>query len=87
MTPEQAGRVLGLPAKQSAEMLQKGVNFYAIAPKPGTTPTVFISNVANTSQGAVTMPGGAQQIIVPNRGQWTAPTQINPYTLRTPGDR
>lgn len=87
MSPEQAGRVLGLPAKQAADMLQKGMDFHVITPKPGTAPTVFISNVANTTQGVVKMPGGAQQIIVPNRAQWTTPTPINPSTLRTLGER
>lgn len=48
MMPEQAGQALGLPAAEVAAMLQNGVDFYAIAPKTGVTPTVFVSNVAGT---------------------------------------
>ena len=81
MTPDQAGKVLGLPAAQVANMLRNGVDFYAITPKPGVTPNVFVSSVANTSQGAVSMPGGAQQVIVPNRTQWTVPVPVNPFKL------
>jgi len=87
MTPEQAGQVLGLPAAQAANILKNGVDYYAITPKPGTTPNVFISTVASTTQGPVTMPGAAQQVIVPNRNQWTIPTPVNPFTLGTVGGR
>lgn len=82
MTPEQAGQILGLPATQAANMMGKGVDYYAITPKAGIAPNVFVSEVAGTSQGMVTMPGGAQQVIVPNRGQWIEPFKINPFTLR-----
>ncbi|MCF7694903.1 hypothetical protein KPG66_01820, partial [Mycetohabitans sp. B2] len=82
MKPEQAGRVLGLPTAQAANMMGKGVDYYAITPKAGVAPNVFVSEVAGTSQGAAMMPGGAQQVIVPNRGQWTEPAKINPFTLR-----
>ncbi|WP_338860674.1 hypothetical protein [Mycetohabitans rhizoxinica] len=82
MTPEQAGRVLGLPAAQAANMMSKGVDYYVITPKAGVAPNVFVSEVAGTLQGMVTMPGGAQQVIVPNRGQWIEPFKINPFTLR-----
>lgn len=85
MTPEQAGQVLGLPAAQAANILRNGMDFYAITPKAGVTPNVFVSNVASTTQGAVTMPGGAQQVIVPNRSLWTTPTPVNPFTLRPTG--
>jgi filamentous hemagglutinin len=81
MTPEQAGRLLGLPAAQAANILKNGMDFYAITPKVGATPKIFVSNVAGTTQGAVTTPGGAQQVIVPNRSLWTAPLQVNPFTL------
>ncbi len=47
------------------------------------TPNVFISTVADTEQGALTMPGGVQQILVPNRTQWTTPIQINPISLKS----
>jgi filamentous hemagglutinin len=85
MTPEQAGQVLGLPAAQAANILRNGMDFYAITPKAGVTPNVFVSNVASTTQGAVTMPGGAQQVIVPNRSLWTTPAPVNPFTLRPTG--
>ncbi|PTB20309.1 hypothetical protein C9I57_14705 [Trinickia symbiotica] len=81
MTPEQVGQILGLPAAQAANILRNGMDFYAITPKAGSTPNVFVSNVAGTAQGSATMPGGAQQVIVPNRGQWTAPTKVNPFAL------
>jgi filamentous hemagglutinin len=63
------------------------MDFYAITPKVGVMPNVFVSNVASTAQGAATMPGGAQQVIVPNRSLWTAPTPVNPFTLRSTGVR
>jgi filamentous hemagglutinin len=81
MTPEQAGQALGLPADMAANILKNGMDFYAITPKSGMTPNVFVSNVAGTTQGAVTMPGGAQQVIVPNRSQWTTPALVNPFNL------
>jgi filamentous hemagglutinin len=65
-------------------MLKKGVDFYAITPKLGATPTVFISDVAKTTQGVVTIPGGAQQILVPNRSLWTDPNANKISTI--PGD-
>jgi filamentous hemagglutinin len=81
MTPEQAAQVLGLPASQAANMMKNGMDFYAISPKAGITPNVFVSNVASTTQGAVSMPGGGQQVIVSNRSQWTIPTSIDPVLL------
>jgi filamentous hemagglutinin len=77
MTPEQVGEVLGLPAAQAANIMRKGVDYYAITPKDGTSPKVFVSTVAGTTQGTSAMPGGAQQVIVPNRGEWTMPKKIN----------
>ena len=85
MTPEQAWQVLGLPAAQAANIMRNGMDFYAITPKAGVTPNVFVSNVASTTQGAVTMPGGAQQVIVPNRSLWTTPTPVNPFNLSAGG--
>ncbi|HJV75948.1 MAG TPA: hemagglutinin repeat-containing protein [Noviherbaspirillum sp.] len=83
MAPDQVAKVLGLPASQAANITKNGMDFYAITPKSGTTPTVFISDVAKTTQGAVTTTGGAQQVIVPNRNLWTTPAPVNPFTLRT----
>jgi filamentous hemagglutinin len=82
MKPDQIGQLLGLPAAQAANIIKNGIDFYAIAPKVGTFPKVFISNVAPTSQAGVVMPGGAQQVIVPNRGLWTAPAVMDPFSLR-----
>jgi filamentous hemagglutinin len=87
MTPEQVGQVLGLPSAQAANILKNGMDVYAIMPKAGATPNVYVSNVAGTTQGAVTMPGGAQQVLVPNRSMWTTPTQVNLSTLRPPGGK
>jgi filamentous hemagglutinin len=81
MSPEQMGQVLGLPAGQAARMANDGFEFYMITPKPGQLPSVFVSDVAPTSQGTATMPGGAQQVIVPNRSQWTNPVQVDPTKL------
>lgn len=85
MTPEQAAQRLGLPAAQAANVIKNGMDFYAITPKAGVIPKVFVSDVASTAQGTVAMPGGAQQVIVPNRSQWTSPTPVNPFTLRPTG--
>jgi filamentous hemagglutinin len=82
MQPEEAVRILGLPAAQAAKIQKNGLDFYAITPSPGATPTVFVSNVAGTSQGLVVMPGGAQQVLVPNRSQWTNPNAVNPFDLQ-----
>lgn len=87
MSPEQAGKALGLPATKAANILKNGVDFYAITLKTGTTLIVFVSNMASTTQGAVTMPGTAQQVIVPIRNQWTTPAPVNPFTLRSAGSR
>ena len=43
--------------------------------------SIFVSEVAPSSQGTITMPGGAEQVIVPNRSQWTNPVQIDPSKL------
>jgi filamentous hemagglutinin len=87
MSPEQVAQVLGLPASQAAKMLREGMDFYAITVKPGARANVFVSDVASTTQGVIRMPGGAQQVIVPNRGQWTAPTRVNPSTLKSAGGK
>lgn len=82
MTPEQAGKALGLPAEQAWEILNGGVDFYAITPKAGFLPKVFVSDIASTGQGAVTNVARGQQVIVPNRSLWTEPKPINPLPLR-----
>lgn len=54
-------------------MAENGVDVYSIVPKPGENPEVFISKVAKTSQGNVNAPGGATQVIVPDRSVWSTP--------------
>ena len=82
MTPEQAGKALGLPSDVAWKMINGGVDYYAITPKTGATPKVFVSDIAATSQGAATTTPSAQQVIVPNRSLWTEPKPVNPFTLR-----
>ena len=84
MTPEQAGQVLGLPATQAAKLISGGADFYAITPKSGATPQVFVSNIAPTTQGAYITTPNAQQVVVPNRTLWNSPIPIDPLTLRSP---
>lgn len=87
MSPEQAGKVLGLPPSQAARMQTGGMYFYAITPKPGVNPRIFVSEVAKARQGVASMPGGAEQVLVPNRSQWMPERKVNPFTLRyTPGN-
>ena len=82
MTPEQASQVLGLPAAQAAKIFNGGADFFAITPKVGTTPKVFVSNIAPTTQGRYVTVPNAQQVIVPNRALWNPPEPVNPLTLR-----
>lgn len=82
MTPDQAGKALGLPSDVAWKMINGGVDYYAITPKTGATPKVFVSDIAATSQGAATTTPRAQQVIVPNRSLWTEPKPVNPFTLR-----
>ncbi|WP_244305944.1 hypothetical protein [Paraburkholderia lacunae] len=70
---DQIAAKLGLPAEQAVRGSQLGFDVYAMSPQPRTTPTAFASQVAPVQQGAYTAPGGAQQILVPNRSQWTDP--------------
>lgn len=77
MTPQQQAQVLGLPASQAAMMQTNGISYYAITPKPGTSPKIFISDIASTTQGSISTSGGAKQVIVPNRNQWTTPVAID----------
>jgi filamentous hemagglutinin len=77
MNPEQAGQTLGLPAAQAANILRDGLDFYSITVRSGVTAKVFVSEVAGTTQGTVKSAGGAQQVIVPNRGDWTPAVLVN----------
>lgn len=45
--------------------------------KSGVAAKVFVSEVAGTSQGAVRSAGGVQQVIVPNRKDWTPAVLVN----------
>jgi filamentous hemagglutinin len=82
MTPEQASKALGLPSDMAWKILNGGVDYYAITPKTGKTPKVFVSDIASTSQGTTSTVPAAQQVLVPNRSQWTDPKRVNPFTLR-----
>jgi filamentous hemagglutinin len=81
-TPEQAAQILGLPAAQAGQMLKNGMDFFAISPKSGMQPTIFVSNIAKTTQGTYATAPTAQQVIVPNRSLWTTATPVDPATLR-----
>jgi hypothetical protein len=78
LPPEQVGQLLGLPAAQSASMLRNGLDFYAISPSTGVQPKIFVSQIAPTTQGVLVTAPNAQQVIVPNRNQWTRAVQITP---------
>jgi hypothetical protein len=82
MTPQQAANALGLPLAQAAKMLDKGMDFYAITPKTGVTPSVFVSDIAPATQAGINISGGAKQVIVPNRTLWNNPKKVNPNLLR-----
>lgn len=73
LSAEQIADRLGLPVEQSIRGAQFGFDVYAMRPMPGTSPTVFVSEVAPVQQGAYSAAGGAQQILVPNRNLWTDP--------------
>ncbi|WP_150722425.1 hypothetical protein [Pandoraea capi] len=64
---------LGLPAEQGIRGSQFGFDVYSMTPKQGSPATVFTSEVVPVQQGAYFAPGGAQQVLVPNRSQWTDP--------------
>ena len=82
MTPEQAGKALGLPADRAWKILKGGVDYYAITPKVGSNPTIFVSDIAKTSQGVInTFPIG-KQVIVPNRSLWNDAKPIDPASFR-----
>lgn len=70
---DQIAAKLGLPAEQAIRGSQLGFDVYSMSPLPKTTPVAFSSQVAPVQQGAYSVPGGAQQILVPNRTQWTDP--------------
>jgi filamentous hemagglutinin len=82
MSPEQIGQALGLPATQAANMLKNGVDYFAMTPKSGASPTVFVSDVARTTQGTVKTAPNTTQVIVPNRSLWSDPKPVNPATFR-----
>jgi hypothetical protein len=70
---DQLAAKLGLPAEQAVRGSQYGFDVYSMTPRPGSTPQAFTSQVAPVQQGAYSAPGGAQQVLVPNRSQWTDP--------------
>ncbi|VVE50282.1 tRNA nuclease CdiA-2 [Pandoraea eparura] len=70
---EQIAAKLGLPAEQAIRGAQMGFDVYSMKPLPGAEPKVFTSKVAPIQQGTYSAPGGAQQVLVPSRNQWTNP--------------
>ncbi|CAD6550372.1 hemagglutinin repeat-containing protein [Paraburkholderia sabiae] len=70
---DQIAAKLGLPAEQAVRGSQLGFDVYSMKPLPGNSPQVFTSQVAPVQQGGYSAPGGAQQVLVPNRSQWTDP--------------
>ena len=73
---DQIAQRLGLPAEQGVRGAQLGFDAYIMTPKPGTTPNVFVSEVAPIQQGNYAATGGAQQVLVPNRAVWSDPLKI-----------
>ncbi|MQR02061.1 hypothetical protein [Glaciimonas soli] len=68
--PELVNDILGLPANSQAASF----NVFEIQPKPNTTPTIYQSQVATTTEmSGSTSVGNATQTIVPNRSLWTTP--------------
>jgi filamentous hemagglutinin len=82
MSPQQAATTLGLRAQEAARVMTKGMDFLAITPKTGNTPTVFVSDIADASQGKINLTAKGQQVIVPNRSLWSEPKPVNPFTLQ-----
>ena len=70
--PKLIGDIMALPN----ESVASSYDVYAIKPKNNISPKVFISKTAPTKQGKIVRPGGGEQIIVPNRKQWTDPVLI-----------
>ncbi len=73
LSADQIAAKLGLPAEQAVRGSQLGFDVYSMTPLPGTNPQAFTSQVAPVRQGAYSAPGGAQQVLIPNRSQWTDP--------------
>jgi hypothetical protein len=73
LPPSQIANQLGLPAEQAIRGTQFGFDVYSMRPLPGITPKAFTSEIAPVQQGVYTASGGAQQVLVPNRTQWTDP--------------
>lgn len=65
--------ILGLPTEQATRGSQLGFDVYAMKPFAESLPKVFTSEVAPVQQGGYSATGGAQQVLVPHRNQWTDP--------------
>jgi len=73
LPPQQIANKLGLPAEQAIRGSQIGFDVYSMKPIQASNPTVFTSTIAPVQQGSYSAMGGAQQVLVPNRNQWTDP--------------
>jgi hypothetical protein len=68
--PSLANDILGFPGNTQASSF----TVFEIQPKPGTTPVIYQSQVATTTNASgLTNVGNAIQTIVPNRSLWTTP--------------
>ncbi|MCF6251900.1 MAG: hypothetical protein L3J75_11620 [Methylococcaceae bacterium] len=67
--PKSIPDTMGLPKGSEASKY----SIYEIKPESGKTPKVFESKVAKTSEGPIKRRGGGEQVIVPNRPDWTTP--------------
>ncbi|NBW79888.1 MAG: hypothetical protein EBR27_12900 [Betaproteobacteria bacterium] len=76
LSTDQIAQRLGIPVEQGVRGAQLGFDAYAITPKVGTTPKVFVSEVAPIQQGSYSATGGAQQVLVVNRAAWSDPVKI-----------
>ena len=76
LSTDQIAQRLGIPVEQGVRGAQLGFDVYAITPKVGVTPKVFVSEVAPIQQGSYSATGGAQQVLVVNRGAWSDPEKI-----------
>jgi hypothetical protein len=73
MSASEIADYFGLPAEQGIRGTQLGFDVYSMTPKPGTSPTIFSSEVAPVQQGRYSASGGARQVLTPNRNEWTDP--------------
>jgi hypothetical protein len=62
---------LGLPLTSSMRARFSGFDVYSVTPNPGSLATVYESQTASVMNGPWRAPGGAWQVIIPNRANFT----------------